>query len=145
VLSRRHQSERDGVETLKRVLTDRFSNSVRIDIDTVVVKALRDLDSPQVHLWTTLIRFDSGQDSSGAAPTASTVSSTKAVTLSLRPWERWRFEARTWNCLDLLHSLVGRLTMSDVHVKLRGHLPIDVGLVSREPSSSAAQHGVRSG
>jgi hypothetical protein len=46
--------EQDRVDTLKRVLADGFSNSARIDIDTVVVKALRDLDSAHVQV---LARF----------------------------------------------------------------------------------------
>jgi hypothetical protein len=42
--------EWDRVDTLKRILADGFSNSARIDIDTVVVKALRDLDPPHVRV-----------------------------------------------------------------------------------------------
>jgi hypothetical protein len=42
--------EQDRVEALKRVLADGFTDSARIDIDTLVVKALRDLDPPHVQL-----------------------------------------------------------------------------------------------
>ena len=43
--------EQDRVEALKRVLADGFSNSARIDVDTLVVKALRDLDSPHLQVY----------------------------------------------------------------------------------------------
>jgi hypothetical protein len=42
--------EQDRVEALKRVLADGFSDSARIDVDTVVIKALRDLDPPHVQV-----------------------------------------------------------------------------------------------
>jgi hypothetical protein len=36
------------VEALRRVLADGFSNSARIDLDTLIVKAIRGLDPPHV-------------------------------------------------------------------------------------------------
>ena len=42
--------EQDRVEALKRVLADGYRDNARIDIDTLVVKALRDLDPPHVQV-----------------------------------------------------------------------------------------------
>jgi hypothetical protein len=42
--------EQDRVEALKRVLADGYRDDARIDIDTLVVNALRDLDTPHVQV-----------------------------------------------------------------------------------------------
>jgi hypothetical protein len=53
--------EQDRVEALKRILADGFSNSARrIDIDTLVVKALQYLDPPHVQVLATMASWGRG-------------------------------------------------------------------------------------